>query len=97
MSDVKVSNATLKANHNLSATLKKRIKESWTLSCEFVNIVSPVQDMVFEQDGFERMMSARQFGNDFRVRFAASWNFKSGKQFNAKSVESGSKEESSRM
>ena len=97
MSDVKVSNATLKANHNLSATLKKRIKESWTLSCEFVNIVSPMQDMVFEQDGFERMMKARQFGNDFRVRFAASWNFKSGKQFNAKKVESGSQEESSRM
>ena len=97
MTDVKVSNATLKANHNLSAALKKRIKDSWTLSCEFVNIVSPVQDMVFEQDGFERMMRARQFGNDFRVRFAASWNFKSGKQFNAKSVESGSKEESSRM
>ena len=97
MSDVKVSNATLKANHNLSATLKKRIKESWTLSCEFVNIVSPMQDMVFEQDGFERMMKARQFGNDFRVRFAASWNFKSGKQFNAKKVESGSQDEASRM
>lgn len=97
MSDVKVSNATLKANHNLSATLKKRIKDSWTLSCEFMNIISNEQDIIFEQDGFERMLVAKQFGNQFRVRFGATWNVKSGKQFNAKSVESGSKEEASRM
>ena len=97
MTDVKVSNATLKANHNLSATLKKRIKESWTLSCELVNIISPAQNLIFDQDGFERMITNRQFGNDFRVRFAASWNFKSGKQFNAKKVESGSQGEESRM
>jgi hypothetical protein len=97
MTDVKVSNATLKANHNLSATLKKRIKEEWTLSCELVNIISPAQNLIFEQDGFERMITNRQFENDFRVRFAASWNFKSGKQFKAKSVESGSQGEESRM
>lgn len=97
MTDVKVSNATLKANHNLSATLKKRIKDAWTLSCELVNIISPAQNLIFEQDGFERMITNRQFENDFRVRFAASWNFKSGKQFNAKKVESGSQGEESRM
>ena len=97
MSDITVSNATVKANHNLNVTLKKRIKDSWTLSCEFKNLISPAQDFVFTQDGFERRISIKQFGNNFMTRFGVSWNFKSGKQFNAKRVESGSEGEASRL
>ena len=97
MSDITVSNATVKANHNLNVTLKKRIKDSWTLSCEFKNLISHDQDFVFTQDDFERRISISQFGTGFMARFGVSWNFKSGKQFNAKSVESGSQGEASRM
>lgn len=89
MSRATVSNATVYERHIMSVTLKKRIKESWTLSCMFNDIIPQNQEFEFEQDGAVRYLSTKQMGTSFRVRIGATWNFKSGKQFNAKSIDRG--------
>ena len=95
MTGVKVSNIELKANQNMSITLKKQIKDSWTLQCGFENVLRSRQHILTEGDGFRREMETFGQGQEFNVRFAVTWNFKSGKQFRSKSVERGA--DTSRM
>ena len=87
MTRVKVSNAILNPNHNLSISLKKRVKDSWTFVCEAVNVIAPKQDLDFVQDDFTRNIVTDGYSNRFRIRLGATWNFKSGKAFNTKQVE----------
>ncbi|MBR7115068.1 MAG: TonB-dependent receptor family protein, partial [Alistipes sp.] len=95
MTGIKVSNIELKANQNMSITLKKQIKDSWTLQCGFENVLRSRQHILTEGDGFRREMETFGQGQEFNVRFAVTWNFKSGKQFRSKSVERGA--DTSRM
>ena len=92
MSKATVSNASIAEQHRMSITLKKQIKESWTLSCMFNDILSQGQRLTFEQEDATRYLDINAFGSSFRVRIGATWNFKSGKQFNSKSVERGESE-----
>ena len=94
MSKATVSNATVFERHSMSATLKKRFKDSWVVSCSFNDIIPANQELMFVQDDVQRYMSTKQFGNSFRVRIGATWNFKAGKQFNSKSIDRGSDNES---
>ncbi len=95
MTGLKISNIDMKSNHSMTLTLKKQIKDSWTLQCGFQNIMRSRQALTFEGDGFTRFLETWGQGQDFNVRFAATWNFKSGKQFRTKSVEQGA--DTSRM
>lgn len=92
MTRVKVSNAIVNPGHNLSVSLKKRVKDSWTFVCEAVNVIAPVQDLDFVQDDFTRNIVTDGYGSRFRIRLGATWSFKSGKAFNAKQVEKASDE-----
>lgn len=87
MTRVKVSNAIVNPNHNLSVSLKKRVKDSWTFVCEAVNVIAPKQDLDFVQDDFTRNIITDGYGSRFRIRLGATWSFKSGKAFNTKQVE----------
>ena len=92
MTRVKVSNAIINPNHNLSVSLKKRVKDSWTFVCEAVNVIAPKQDLDFVQDDFTRNIVTDGYSSRFRIRLGATWSFKSGKAFNAKQVEKASDE-----
>ena len=92
MTRVKVSNAIVNPGHNLSVSLKKRVKDSWTFVCEAVNVIAPVQDLDFVQDDFTRNIITDGYGSRFRIRLGATWSFKSGKAFNTKQVEKASDE-----
>ena len=94
MSKATVSNATVFERHSMSATLKKRFKDSWIVSCSFNDIIPANQEFRFAQDDVQRYMSTKHYANSFRVRIGATWNFKAGKQFNAKSIDRGSDGES---
>lgn len=92
MTRVKVSNAIVNPGHNLSVSLKKRVKDSWTFVCEAVNVIAPKQDLDFVQDDFTRNIITDGYGSRFRIRLGATWSFKSGKAFNTKQVEKASDE-----
>ena len=77
----------VKAQSQMSIALKKRIKDSWTLTCTAVNVLAPRQDIIFEQEEFSRHIITGGYGQNFRVRLGANWTFKSGKAFNSKQVE----------
>ncbi len=94
MTGMKVSNLDLKANQNMSLTLKKQIKDSWTLQCGLQNVIRSKQHITSDGDGFRRVMETFGQGQEFNVHFAVTWSFKSGKQFRTKSVE---KNDTSRM
>ncbi len=93
MTRVKVSNAIVNPGHNLSVSLKKRVKDSWTFVCEAVNVIAPKQDLDFVQDDFTRNIITDGYGNRFRLRLGATWSFKSGKAFNTKQVEKATDED----
>ena len=93
MTRVKVSNAIVNPGHNLSVSLKKRVKDSWTFVCEAVNVIAPKQDLDFVQDDFTRNIITDGYGNRFRLRLGATWSFKSGKAFNTKQVEKANDED----
>lgn len=92
MTRVKVSNAIVNPGHNLSVSLKKRVKDSWTFVCEAVNVIAPKQDLDFVQDDFTRNIVTDGYSSRFRIRLGATWSFKSGKAFNTKQVEKASDE-----
>lgn len=94
MTRFKVSNIDLRANQNLSITLKKQIKDSWTLQCGLQNIIRQDQHITSDGEGFRRVMETFGQNQDFNVRLAVTWTFKSGKQFRTKSIE---KNDTSRM
>ncbi len=97
MTDMVMSNAKVKGQHRMNVTLKKKFGDSWTVTCALRNIIPLDQNLSFEQPDFVRRVDVKQFYSDMSVRVGVSWNFKSGKAFRQKSVESGSADEASRL
>ena len=83
------SNAQVKGQNHLSLSVKKQIKDNWTLVCDVNNILNQDQMIAFRQDDFTRRINTWGGGNNINVRFGVSWSFKSGKAFNSRSVEKG--------
>lgn len=83
------SNAHIKGQNHLSVSVKKKIKDNWTLVCDVYNILNQDQILTFRQDGFTRKIKTWGGGNNISVRFGVSWSFKSGKAFSSKSIEKG--------
>ena len=83
---------------NLNAALKKRMLDNkLTLSLGVQNIVPMKQRITIKEPTFERVMIANQPWMKPAVKFSISYNFNSGKQFRARSVESGSAEDRGRL
>lgn len=83
---------------NLNLTLKKRMLDNkLTLSLGAQNLIPTKQRIYIEESSFERVMEAFQPWQRLAVKFTVSYNFTSGKQFRAKSVESGSAEDRGRL
>ena len=68
-----------------------------TLSLGVHNIIPMKQHITIEEATFQRKMSVDQPWLRPSLRFSISYNFNSGKQFRAKSVESGSAEDRGRL
>lgn len=83
------SNAHIKGQNRLSLSVKKLIKDNWTLVCNVNNLLNQDQLITFRQDEFTRQIRTRGGGSMLGVTFGATWSFKSGKAFNSKSIEKG--------
>lgn len=83
---------------NLNLTLKKRMLDNkLTLSLGAQNLIPTKQRIYIEEDSFSRLMIVDQPWQRIGAKFSISYNFNSGKQFRAKSVESGSADDRSRL
>ena len=83
---------------NINLTLKKRLlKNKLTVSLGVQNIISTTQRITVKEADFERVIVIDQPWQRPSIRFQISYNFNSGKQFRAKSVESGSAEDRGRI
>ena len=96
-SRVKMANLELASRQSLNVTLKKQIKDLWTLQCGFQNIVAQRNNITTNGEAFCRRMVLKGQGQELNVRLAVTYKFQSGKAFRVKSVESGATEEKSRL
>lgn len=83
---------------NLNLTLKKRMLDNkLTLALGAQNLIPMKQSITIKEPTFERVMVASQPWQRLGVKFSISYNFNTGKQFRAKSVESGSADDRGRL
>ena len=83
---------------NMNLSVKKRLLDNkLTLKLGVDNIIPQTQDITIEEASFKRVMNVDQPWMRPMVNFSVSYNFNSGKQFRAKSVESGSAEDRGRI
>lgn len=83
---------------NMNIALKKRMFDNkLTLSLGAHNLIPIKQRIYIEEADFERLMVISQPWQRLGVKFSVSYNFNSGKQFRARSVESGSAEDRGRL
>lgn len=94
---IDLGNIWILPNHMLQAGIKKRFDDRFVLSFSVRNILDRGQQVGASGDGFVRTVRIRQAWDTIQFRFGATWNFKSGKAFQKKSVEAGSEEEKKRL
>ena len=83
---------------NMNISVKKRLLDNkLTLKLGVDNLIPQTQDITIEEPSFKRTMNVDQPWMRPMVNFSVSYNFNSGKQFRAKSVESGSAEDRGRL
>ena len=98
MHGIVAGNTMVKDSYNMSLMLKKRLMDKrLTLSLGVHNLIPMKQQITVREADFERLMIVDQPWQRPTLRFQISYNFNSGKQFRAKSVESGSMEELGRI
>ena len=91
-------NTKIKDFGNLDISVKKHlIGKRLTLKLGVDNIIPMKQTITMEEPTFKRTMTVDQPWMRPAVNFSISYNFNSGKKFQAKSVESGSAEDRSRL
>lgn len=83
---------------NMNLSVKKRLVDNkLTLKLGVDNIIPQTQGITIEEPTFKRVMNVDQPWMRPMVNFSISYNFNSGKQFRAKSVESGSADDLGRL
>lgn len=93
-----VGNTRIKDFGNMNIMLKKRLVDNkLTLSLGATNILNLPQTIYIKEASFKRVMTAKQPWSTAAMKLSISYNFNSGKQFRAKSVESGSAEDRGRL
>ena len=98
MHGVTAGNTTMGDMGNMDLSIKKRLLDNkLTLKLGVNDIIPTTQDITIEEASFKRTMTVDQPWLRPMANFSISYNFNSGKQFRAKSVESGSAEDRSRI
>lgn len=93
-----VSNIAIGEQQNFGCSLKKRLcNDRLTLTLSANNLFDYNQQITAHQPEFHRSYTIRQPWGSRVFGFSASYNFNAGKDFQKRSVESGSAEERSRM
>ena len=91
-------NIRMRDIRNIDIHLKKRMLDNkLTLKVGVRNIIPENHCAITEEAGFKRVMIMDQPWHRPTLNFSISYNFNTGKQFRAKSVESGSAEDRSRI
>ena len=98
MHGAQAGNTRIGDTGNIDIVLKKRMFDNkLTLSLGAQNLIPVKQRIYIEEASFERVMAIDQPWQRIAAKFTISYNFNSGKQFRARSVESGSAEDRSRI
>lgn len=98
MHGMTAGNTTIDDTGNMDLSIKKRLLDNkLTLKLGVNNIVPTTQHITIEEASFKRTMTIDQPWSRPMANFSISYNFNSGKQFRAKSVESGSAEDLGRL
>ena len=98
MHGAQAGNTKIRDFGNLNLTLKKRMFDNkLTLALGLQNLIPMKQGIDIEEPTFKRSMTIDQPWQRFGAKLSISYNFNAGKQFRAKSVESGSAEDRSRL
>ena len=96
-SRIDLGNIWVMPNHFLQAGVKKRFGERFVLSFSARNLLDQGQKVGAAGEGFVRTVNVRKAWSNIQYNFGVTWNFKSGKAFNRKSVEAASAEDKGRM
>lgn len=84
---IKMGNAVIGSAHTVNGSLKKRFGERFTLTLAVSNIFNSKQDVGASNEQFDRIYRLNQFWNDRKIQFNFVWNFKSGKAFRQRTLE----------
>ena len=91
-------NTTMSDIGNIDISIKKRLLDNkLTLKLGVIDLIPQTQRITIEEESFRRTMSVDQPWMRPTATFSISYNFNTGKQFRAKSVESGSAEDRGRI
>ena len=91
-------NSEVGPRHTLSATVKKQLCEKrLTLFCTVSNITDCDWEFASVTDGMRRTIDARQAWSARTWKIGATWNFRSGKKFRARTIESAAQTERKRL
>ncbi len=96
-SSLELGNIAIDPLHFVNAGIKKRFGERFTLSCKVINLVENTQHVITRNEQFVRRMAIKQPWTDRSWQIGLTYNFKSGKAFKQKSIESDSADEKSRL
>ena len=95
---MRFGNTSVGPIHRVSCALKKRFFDNrLTASLGVDNILNRKQMISIDSGDFRREMQVRQLWDSRMVNFRISYNFRAGKAFRNRSVESGAAEEKSRL
>lgn len=94
---IELGNIAVDPLHFVNAGIKKRFGENFTLSCKVVNLIENTQRITTRNEQFVRRMKVKQPWTDRSWQIGLTYNFKSGKAFRQKSIESDSASEKSRL
>jgi hypothetical protein len=98
MHGIVAGNTRMSDMGNMDLKVKKRLlNNKLTLTVGVNNIIPTTQDIIIEEPTFKRTMTVNQPWMRPAFNFSVSYNFNAGKQFRAKSVESGSAEDRGRL
>lgn len=95
---VTMGNLTVSPRHELNASIKKRFwKDRFTVSASVKNLLDRDDRFEADQPGFIRTLDVSQNWGKRSFQLRVSYNFKSGKSFRSRSVESSASEEKGRL
>lgn len=98
MSRFRQANLDMKSHHSVTLGLKKRLLDDrLTLTAQVANLFNRSQGFMAATDTFVRDLRVSNDWQPRRFVLTISYNFKTGKAFNARKVESGAGDEKGRM
>ena len=98
MSRFRQANLDMKSYHSVTLSLKKRLLDNrLTLTAQVANLFDRSQRFVAETETFVRDLRVSNDWQPRRFVLTVNYNFKTGKSFKARKVESGAGDEKGRM